>query len=88
MSGLEELLICKVCLAEIKEEERCWLKGEDYCQPCINGDEKLKTELYECEKAMLEQLMEMVDVEGKKELLEHFGEYFGVQVIREEITAQ
>jgi hypothetical protein len=75
-SKIEEILICKMCLGEIKEEERCWVKETDYCLPCVEGDDTLKEEIKKSEKEMLEKLMEMLDEEGKKELLEQFGDYF------------
>lgn len=73
---IEEVFNCKVCDKEIKEEEKCWIHEDKYCEDCINADPILKQKIRKCEKEMLNQVMGMLNEEGQKELMENFSDYF------------
>ena len=73
---IEEVFNCKVCNKIIKEEERCWIHEDKYCDDCINGDEELKLKIRQCEKDMLEHILGLLNEEGQKEIRESFPDYF------------
>lgn len=83
---IKEIDFCEVCLGEIKEGDLVWIRGISYCECCVDKDVELTKKLREAEREMLKRIMDMIDDEkSKKELLETFGEYFGIQVINETI---
>jgi len=89
-SNIVELQFCGCCLGEIKEEDLVWIRGESYCEPCVDDSEELTRKLKSCEKEILGRLLlEMGnDDEGKKEFMDTFADYFGgtqVPTIKEEV---
>lgn len=91
-SIIEELFFCKVCLAEVKEE-LVWIRGDSYCEDCVDNSVELTNKLKESEKEILCRiLMELGnDEEGKKEFMDTFTDYFGgtqipTQIIKQELV--